>query len=159
MRFGVKNLTSLTFLILKVERKCLSQRATVKIREDKWKKAKIQGGTQSTCQEGFVPGGSPLLAIVTMRPRTLQSMTQRFWDKLFLKLSHQVILELLLETLICDIVRTCNETYSACKKLPPRPLHTVIRELQSGTIPANSSYRWSEYHCHCPRLSSGPLVS
>lgn len=74
----------------------------MKIRDDKWKEAKIQAGTQSTCQEGFVSGGFPLPAIVSMRPRTLQSMTQCSQDKLFLKLSHHVILELLLERLICD---------------------------------------------------------
>lgn len=101
MWLEVNNLTSPTFsfFILKIEIKLLPQRAAVKIRKDKCK-AKIQIGTQSKCQEGFVPGGSPLLAIVLWEkppvqgaltltefsrrgPGTLSIMTQGSWDKLF----------------------------------------------------------------------------
>lgn len=61
---------TLSFLILKMDRKWISKRA-VKIRDDKWKEAELQTGTQCKCQEAFVPGGSLLQAIITRRPWNL----------------------------------------------------------------------------------------
>jgi hypothetical protein len=46
-------------------------------------------------------------------------MTQCSWDKLFLKLSQQVIMELLHTALTCDIHKTYKSGYSDDQEPPP----------------------------------------
>lgn len=138
-----------------MDRKWISKRA-VKIRDDKWKEAEIQTGIQYKRQDGFVPGGSLLQAIITRRSWNLvdhnptllgqalpKPLPVKPWRSCSLNLSRSVTF------------RKFPEDYSVLKKPSLRPLPTALYELSSTAFPASLDYRRLELHCHCLFLPSG----